>query len=128
MFTGILLLLAVCLLAVQCLAEEAASQLVQDEETAPDVTRTDTDGGELDSPSSSEESGSSESDSAGTSVPICASPLSRFQAHSTDCTHYYLCDSSGPILMPCPAGLNWNPTLNVCDWPDLAGCEANAED
>ena len=29
------------------------------------------------------------------------------------------------IRMQCPAGLHFNPTLLVCDWPANAGCNAD---
>lgn len=39
-----------------------------------------------------------------------------------DCTHYYQCSNNIPYHMACPAGLYFNPTLYVCDYPNNAGC------
>nr|XP_022904659.1 chondroitin proteoglycan-2-like [Onthophagus taurus] len=45
--------------------------------------------------------------------------------HESDCTKFYICDWGKPILQQCPGGLHFNPSLQVCDWPANAGCEAN---
>ncbi|CAG0925245.1 unnamed protein product, partial [Notodromas monacha] len=45
-------------------------------------------------------------------------------ADPEDCGKYYICDWGQAISMPCPSGLHFNPTLQVCDWPANAGCTA----
>jgi hypothetical protein len=30
---------------------------------------------------------------------------------------YCVCDWGTAIYMPCPDGLEFNPTLQICDWP-----------
>lgn len=46
---------------------------------------------------------------------------------SPDCTKYYMCGNGIPYLMTCPDNLHFNPKLNVCDWPDHAGCGGGEE-
>lgn len=43
--------------------------------------------------------------------------------HEYDCTKFYKCDWGRAILFDCPAGLHFNRDLQVCDWPDSAGCK-----
>jgi len=50
-----------------------------------------------------------------------------FFPNPADCDSYYVCNWGEGILMPCPAGLHFNPTTNVCDWPENAGCTAEVE-
>jgi hypothetical protein len=38
------------------------------------------------------------------------------------CAHFYQCSNGVPYRMPCPPGTHFNRTLNVCDWPENAGC------
>jgi hypothetical protein len=45
-----------------------------------------------------------------------------FFPNPDDCGSYYVCNWGDAILMQCPAGLHFNPSLNVCDWPEQAGC------
>ncbi|XP_030762527.1 peritrophin-1-like, partial [Sitophilus oryzae] len=40
--------------------------------------------------------------------------------HPSDCTKFLSCATTDPI--DCPAGLHFNPTSSVCDWPADAGC------
>ncbi|XP_049825874.1 zonadhesin [Aethina tumida] len=40
-----------------------------------------------------------------------------------DCTKFCQCSNGEAILHSCPKGFHFNPTLNVCDWPQNAGCE-----
>merc|ERR1712114_130741 len=48
----------------------------------------------------------------------------KFYPNPEDCGSYYMCNTAGtPVLMPCPAGLYWNPNHNVCDWPANVECE-----
>lgn len=37
-------------------------------------------------------------------------------AHETDCTKFYKCDPAGhPIELQCEAGLQYHPSLQVCE-------------
>ena len=40
-----------------------------------------------------------------------------------DCSSFFSCSNGVPILMHCPDGLHFNDKLDVCDWPQDAGCE-----
>ena len=48
-----------------------------------------------------------------------------FLTDASDCTVFYMCNWGKPIKMNCPAGLHFNPKINVCDWPHDAGCTAS---
>ncbi|KAK6192343.1 hypothetical protein SNE40_003825 [Patella caerulea] len=39
-----------------------------------------------------------------------------------DCGKFYQCNWGEAITMDCPGGLHFNPAINVCDWPQTAGC------
>nr|XP_022907790.1 mucin-2-like [Onthophagus taurus] len=55
--------------------------------------------------------------------PVTPGLFPEFFPHPTNCCRYCKCDNYGAVHdMPCPSGLHFNPTLNVCDWPDDAGC------
>ncbi|GIY90136.1 hypothetical protein CDAR_581411 [Caerostris darwini] len=41
-----------------------------------------------------------------------------------DCTKFYICDSGIPLVKSCQKGLHFNAKLNVCDYPDKAGCDS----
>ena len=41
----------------------------------------------------------------------------------TNCSNFFSCSNGVPILMHCPDGLYFNDELDVCDWPQDAGCE-----
>ncbi|XP_077287518.1 uncharacterized protein LOC143912161 [Arctopsyche grandis] len=43
--------------------------------------------------------------------------------HESDCSKFYYCEFGKPVEFDCPAGLHFNPTLSVCDWPLSAGCK-----
>ncbi|CAH1370504.1 unnamed protein product, partial [Tenebrio molitor] len=43
-----------------------------------------------------------------------------------DCTKFWQCSNGTPYLFDCPANLHFNPKLNVCDWPDQAGCNGSS--
>lgn len=45
-----------------------------------------------------------------------------FRPHPTDCRVYYVCTHDVLQLMSCPAGLHFNPTLDVCDYAAAANC------
>ncbi|GLH16604.1 Peritrophin-1, partial [Gryllus bimaculatus] len=43
----------------------------------------------------------------------------------SDCGSFWKCDQEGnAILNECPPGLDYNPTLQVCDYPADAGCRS----
>lgn len=44
--------------------------------------------------------------------------------HPTDCNAFYVCDANELILTHCPPTLHFNPQLEVCDYPNAAGCAA----
>nr|CAI5867043.1 unnamed protein product [Callosobruchus analis] len=60
------------------------------------------------------------------SLPKCPpnkSSKSIYIPHETNCSLFYECGSDGiPILEECSEGLDFNPVLQVCDYPDHAGC------
>ncbi|GIY49226.1 hypothetical protein CEXT_303411 [Caerostris extrusa] len=43
-----------------------------------------------------------------------------------DCTKFYVCNSGKPLVKSCQSGLHFNAKLNVCDYPDQAGCDSGA--
>ncbi|CAG0896712.1 unnamed protein product [Darwinula stevensoni] len=43
-----------------------------------------------------------------------------------DCGSFCQCNWGTAIYMPCPAGLHFNAELQVCDWPENAGCDINS--
>merc|ERR1712227_82882 len=52
---------------------------------------------------------------------------SEFVPHPTDCTLYYQCFGLSPILMSCPEGLFFDPSVDVCNWPDQVDCKQQTE-
>ncbi|CAG2061137.1 unnamed protein product [Timema podura] len=48
--------------------------------------------------------------------------LSILIPHPSDCTKFYECSNGVSVLEKCPPGLEFNPILFVCDWPNRAGC------
>jgi len=50
-----------------------------------------------------------------------------FVPHPTDCTLYYQCFGTSPILMSCPEGLFFDSTLDVCNWPDQVDCKQQTD-
>ncbi|XP_049861725.1 peritrophin-1-like [Schistocerca gregaria] len=46
----------------------------------------------------------------------------RHLPHQTNCSLFCACDKGIPLQMECPAGLEFNPVLEVCDYPHRAGC------
>ncbi|KAJ8942597.1 hypothetical protein NQ318_006227 [Aromia moschata] len=41
-----------------------------------------------------------------------------------DCTQFCQCSNGAAYLHNCSTGLHFNPVLNVCDYPDEAGCNS----
>ena len=47
-----------------------------------------------------------------------------YHPDKADCTKYYMCEGERRHHMPCPVKLVFNPSQNVCDWPEnVPGCE-----
>ena len=51
----------------------------------------------------------------------CTSDLC-FEPHPHNCSQYYVCNNDRAIVMKCPANLQFNPLINVCDYPEHVGC------
>ncbi|XP_018568786.1 peritrophin-1-like [Anoplophora glabripennis] len=47
--------------------------------------------------------------------------------HETSCSNFYECSHGIAYTMECPAGLDFNTRLNVCDLPERAGCRSTAK-
>ncbi|XP_049957899.1 chondroitin proteoglycan-2-like [Schistocerca serialis cubense] len=52
--------------------------------------------------------------------------IAKHLPHASDCTKFCKCDHGTPVTFDCPAGLHFNPTLEVCDWPYRAGCASKS--
>ncbi|XP_046995444.1 chondroitin proteoglycan 2-like [Schistocerca americana] len=48
--------------------------------------------------------------------------IAKHLPHASNCSQFCKCDHGKPVTFDCPAGLHFNPTLEVCDWPENAGC------
>ena len=48
--------------------------------------------------------------------------LSVFVPHPFDCSKYYHCVGDIPVLQECPANLHFDTSINVCNYPEVAGC------
>ncbi|XP_059058826.1 integumentary mucin C.1-like [Achroia grisella] len=53
--------------------------------------------------------------------PVC--PDVHLLLPAEDCSQFYYCAHGDKVITDCPAGLHFNPVLQVCDWPQVAGCE-----
>ncbi|XP_014675007.1 PREDICTED: peritrophin-1-like [Priapulus caudatus] len=51
----------------------------------------------------------------------CPAPIGYF-ADPQDCGKFYHCVRDRPHHMTCAAGTEFDVTLKVCNWPELAGC------
>ena len=55
---------------------------------------------------------------------FCEGISAGVHANPDDCYGYIMCDMAGIAHeMACPAGLKFNPTILVCDWPNNVECE-----
>ena len=45
-----------------------------------------------------------------------------FVPHPYDCNKYFVCAFDTAIEMSCPPNLQFDPNLNVCNYPDIVGC------
>ena len=47
-----------------------------------------------------------------------------YHPDKANCAMYYMCEGERRHHMPCPVKLVFNPSQNVCDWPEnVVGCE-----
>merc|ERR1719259_138813 len=51
-----------------------------------------------------------------------------FIPHPSECNLYYMCAGLTPVLMSCPGELFFDPSLNVCNWPDQVDCQPQTEE
>ena len=45
-----------------------------------------------------------------------------FVPHPYECQKFFMCQGMTGILMQCPAGLQFDINLNVCNYPNIVGC------
>lgn len=45
-----------------------------------------------------------------------------FVPHPYECSKFFMCQGFEGIAMSCPDGLQFDTTLNVCNYPDAVGC------
>ncbi|ETN59594.1 hypothetical protein AND_008813 [Anopheles darlingi] len=45
--------------------------------------------------------------------------------HETDCSKFYQCSHGSAYEIQCPAGLNFNSRINVCDYPHNVDCSGS---
>merc|ERR1712013_650724 len=57
--------------------------------------------------------------------PDSADGLTVFVPLPTDCSKFFACHGSRPILMECPQGLVFDPALNVCNYPQFVDCTSS---
>ncbi|XP_045032760.1 probable chitinase 10 isoform X2 [Daphnia magna] len=49
-----------------------------------------------------------------------------YHPDKANCAMYYMCEGERKHHMPCPVQLVFNPSQNVCDWPEnVPGCETH---
>ncbi|XP_044578719.1 mucin-5AC-like isoform X2 [Cotesia glomerata] len=46
--------------------------------------------------------------------------------HECVCSKFYLCTNGQLVLNQCPAGLNFDSKLNICDWPENVQCQSSS--
>ena len=46
----------------------------------------------------------------------------RFFANPANCASYYECVHGEPILMHCYPPLFFDPSIKICNWPELVDC------
>ncbi|CAG9860014.1 unnamed protein product [Phyllotreta striolata] len=63
------------------------------------------------------------------SQPNCPQRDSMFPVYipHEDCSKFWQCSNGIPYLFNCSGILHFNPTLNVCDWPQFAGCKSKTD-
>ena len=62
-----------------------------------------------------------------TCVDFCKDEGAGNHADPDNCYGFIMCDVAGNAFeKDCPAGLAFNPSLLVCDWPENVECEAGS--
>lgn len=56
--------------------------------------------------------------------PNCLLKGDSFFAHPGDCSQFYRCVGPSAYFFNCPAGLLFNPSIFVCDWPENVQCNS----
>ncbi|XP_065085722.1 probable chitinase 10 [Ochlerotatus camptorhynchus] len=59
-------------------------------------------------------------------LPNCRS-TEIFHPSIEDCSKYYICIGSAPILMSCPSDYLWNSDISQCDRPEQAHCATSID-
>ena len=61
-------------------------------------------------------------------APSCLDePTGSYFPHPQNCSLFYLCNHHIAFIHSCPGDLEFNPTINVCDYSTLAGCTSDPE-
>ncbi|KAJ8968909.1 hypothetical protein NQ314_002050 [Rhamnusium bicolor] len=47
--------------------------------------------------------------------------------HETECGKFYICQKHKKIEMSCPSFLEFNPKIQICDWPQKANCSLRSK-
>ena len=55
-------------------------------------------------------------------IILCRGLYDKNIAHPYNCNKYIACSNEKPFVMPCPSGLNYDPTTNRCEWPHIYPC------
>ena len=60
--------------------------------------------------------------------PCSSSSDSGYYADPTDCRYFYQCSWGNAAHFKCPANLYYNPSSQVCDYPENVACGAKPAD
>lgn len=64
-----------------------------------------------------------ETTTAGGSQPVCPEEGDIYYPDPEDCGKFYECVNGEIYEFICPEGLHFNPSINLCDFPQSAGCQ-----
>ena len=64
----------------------------------------------------------------GVVCPESEDGMSVFVPHPTNCSLYYHCVGTTPVLMSCPGDLYFSPVFHICTWPELAECKTDPQE
>lgn len=56
--------------------------------------------------------------------PMCPKEGHYYLPNPENCNQFYECNEGSKFDRGCPPNLHFNPTLEVCDWPNTAGCQS----